>query len=319
MLPSADIAVASKLGFPATMVRTRAQEKAGDKGDQDVKATAKETPKKRPHSKTEAPNTSKKLGSSKKAKKETDDEPPAEKQPNSGAKKKDEDGKNKPADSKPEASSHPKIKSLIEKYGSIPLSDTELEDPMSPKPETILALLLNAIFSSARISHELAAKTIATAIKADYHKIDTLRKSSWDERTQVLTEGGYTRYREKTATALGELVQLIDEKYNGDLNNLLPGSRTDSSPSEIRTRLKEIKGLGDVGIDIFMDTAQAVWPCLAPFLDPRSAKTAGAIGIPGNAQTLWSTKDIDQDPGKMCSLASALTNVRLDKREKEFQ
>jgi len=225
------------------MVRTRAQEKAGDKGDQDVKATAKGTPKKRTHSKTEASNTSKKLGSSKKAKKETDDQPAADKQSKSGAKKKDEDAKNtKSADSKPEASSHPKIKSLIEKYGSIPLSDTELEDPMSPKPETILALLLNAMFSSARISHELAAKTIATAIKADYHKIDTLRKSSWDERTQVLTEGGYTRYREKTATALGELVQLIDEKYNGDLNNLLPGSRTDSSPSEIRTRLKERLG-----------------------------------------------------------------------------
>ena len=196
------------------MVRTRAQEKAGDKGDQDVKATAKGTPKKRTHSKTEASNTSKKLGSSKKAKKETDDQPAADKQSKSGAKKKDEDAKNtKSADSKPEASSHPKIKSLIEKYGSIPLSDTELEDPMSPKPETILALLLNAMFSSARISHELAAKTIATAIKADYHKIDTLRKSSWDERTQVLTEGGYTRYREKTATALGELVELIDEKY----------------------------------------------------------------------------------------------------------
>lgn len=106
---------------------------------------------------------------------------------------------------------------------------------------------------------------------------------------------------------------------DGDLDNLLPGSRTDSSPSEIRTRLKEIKGLGDVGIDIFMDTAQAVWPCLAPFLDPRSAKTAGAIGTPGDAQTLWTTKDIDQDPVKMCKLASALTNVRLDKREKEFQ
>jgi len=292
------------------MVRTRAQEKAGDKGvDQEVKATtAKESPKKRTHSKTEASNTSKKLDSNKKAKKETDDQPAVDKQNKSAASNKSG-----------AASSHPKIKSLIERYGSIPLSDTGLEDPMSPKPETILALLLNAMFSSARISHELAAKTIATAIKADYHKIDTLRKSSWDERTQVLTDGGYTRYREKTATALGELVELIDEKYNGDLNNLLPESRTDSSPSEIRTRLKEIKGLGDVGVDIFMDTAQAVWPCLAPFLDPRSAKTAIALGIPGDAQTLWSTNDIDRDPVKMCKLASALTNVRLDKREKEFQ
>ena len=43
--------------------------------------------------------------------------------------------------------------------------------------------------------------------------MNVLKKSSWEERTQVLTEGGYTRYREKTATALGELADLILEKY----------------------------------------------------------------------------------------------------------
>ncbi|KIV79953.1 hypothetical protein PV11_07492 [Exophiala sideris] len=296
------------------MVSTRAQTKGPSK-DQDIKTPAKELPKKRTHSKTETSNTSKKVASTKKAKKEAD-HPPSEQETKSEAEEKPSTSKSK---SKSGASTYPKLERLIEKYGAIPLSDTALEDPQSPKSETILALLLNALFSSARTSHELAAKTIATAIKADYHKIDTLRKSSWDERTQVLTDGGYTRYREKTATGLGELVELIDSKYEGDLNNLLPGSRTDSSSSDIRKRLKEIKGLGDVGIDIFMDTAQAVWPCLAPFLDPRSAKTADSLGLPSDAQTLWESKEIDQDPVRMCKLTSALTNVRLNKHEGEFK
>lgn len=112
---------------------------------------------------------------------------------------------------------------------------------------------------------------------------------------------------------------LTSNGADGDLNNLLPGPRTESSPSEIRQRLKEIKGLGDVGVDIFFDTAQTVWPCLAPFLDPRSAKTADALGLPSDAQALWASKEIDKDPVRMCRLASALTNVRLDKREGEFR
>jgi hypothetical protein len=50
--------------------------------------------------------------------------------------------------------------------------------------------------------------------------IQVLKKASWEEKTVVLTKGGYTRYREKTATALDELADLILEKYGGDLNNL---------------------------------------------------------------------------------------------------
>jgi len=72
-----------------------------------------------------------------------------------------------------------------------------------------------------------------------------------------------------------------------------------------------------VGADIFFDTAQGVWPCLAPFIDPRSSKTAAAIGIGSDVQVLW--KEVGQDPMQMCKLASALTYVRLEKKEAEFK
>jgi len=85
----------------------------------------------------------------------------------------------------------------------------------------------------------------------------------------------------------------------------------------IRKALKEIKGLGDVGVDIFMDTAQHVWDCLAPFVDPRSAKTADAVGVGSDVQALW--RAVGEDPAHMCKLAGALTNVRLNKLEGEFR
>jgi hypothetical protein len=40
-----------------------------------------------------------------------------------------------------------------------------------------------------------------------------LHESTWEQRTEVLTEGGYTHYREKTATAFGELAKLMEDKY----------------------------------------------------------------------------------------------------------
>ena len=81
--------------------------------------------------------------------------------------------------------------------------------------------------------------------------------------------------------------------------------------------IKGIKGIGNVGTDIFFDTAQGVWPCLAPFIDPRSLKTAGQCGLETDVARLW--QDVDKDAVKMCRLASALTTIRLEKREQDFQ
>lgn len=102
---------------------------------------------------------------------------------------------------------------------------------------------------------------------------------------------------------------------DGDLNNLL--KKTNSSPTQIRKLLQEIKGIGNVGTDIFFDTAQGVWPCIAPFIDPRSLKTAEQIGLGNSVKKIW--QDLGEDPVEMCKLSSALTTIRLEKKEKEFQ
>lgn len=81
--------------------------------------------------------------------------------------------------------------------------------------------------------------------------------------------------------------------------------------------VKQIKGIGNVGVDIFFDTAQAVWPVLAPFIDPRSLKTAEQCGIGSNIDRLW--EELGRDATQMCKLSSALTTIRLSKLENEFQ
>ncbi|KAI4262863.1 MAG: hypothetical protein L6R42_001970 [Xanthoria sp. 1 TBL-2021] len=203
---------------------------------------------------------------------------------------------------------------ILKKYGGLPLSDLGLPNPSSADRENVLALIYNAMLTSARISHELATKSVKCLIDAGYQDIDTLTRSTWEERTEVLTRGGYTRYREKTATALGDLAQLVEPKYDGDINNLL--SKADSDPTQLRGLVKEIKGIGNVGVDIFSDTAQDIWPCLAPFIDPRSMKTAKQCGLGDDMHAIW--ESVGKDKRKMCELATALTTVRLGKKEKEF-
>ena len=106
-----------------------------------------------------------------------------------------------------------KLDTLLSSYGVQPLQDTKLPNQNEPTPETILSLLYLAMLTSARISHELAYRSVQCLIEAGYQDIEVLRKSTWQERTEILTNGGYTRYREKTATALGELAELIEKKY----------------------------------------------------------------------------------------------------------
>lgn len=101
---------------------------------------------------------------------------------------------------------------------------------------------------------------------------------------------------------------------DGDLNNLLKSA--DSSPTKIRSLLQEIKGIGKVGVDIFHDAAQAAWPCLAPFIDPPSMETATKCGLSNNVKTLWDA--VGHDAVEMCKLSSALTMIRLDKKEVDF-
>ena len=114
---------------------------------------------------------------------------------------------------KPSAVDTSKLDALLSSYGAHPLQDTSLPKQNEPTPETVLALLYLSMLSSARISHELAYKSLQCLIEAGYHDIETLKKSTWQERTGVLTKGGYTRYREKTATALGELADFIEKEY----------------------------------------------------------------------------------------------------------
>lgn len=216
-----------------------------------------------------------------------------------------------------------KVNKLIDTYGaSLPLHDAGLPAPTEPSSATVLAHVFNALLSSTRISHDIAARAVRLLVQAGYHELPALKASTWQQRTEVLTEGGYAHYREKTATELGELAALIEDKYGGDASGLLPGD-DDVGPGRaapvgvLKRRLKQIKGLGDVGADIFVAEIQEVWPRLAPVLDRRSLKTAEEVGLGKDVEGLFEC--VGRDATRMARLNKALTTIRLEKRVGEFK
>ncbi len=99
----------------------------------------------------------------------------------------------------------------------------------------------------------------------------------------------------------------------GDLHTLI--ETTWKNRIRIRNTLKTLE-LGDTAIDAFFTTSQHLCPRFAPRIDPRDLKTAVQIGLGKDKYALW--KMIGADPESMVRLACALTDIRLEKKEKEW-
>lgn len=209
-----------------------------------------------------------------------------------------------------------KVQILLDKYGQRPLADVIREE--WPSSMVVMVHIMNALLSSTRISHNIAHRALKCLVDEEYHDLKVLESSSWQARTEVLTRGGYTHYRERTATFLGDLSELMHGEYDNDASKMLPSDvNGDDARRTLVDKLKAVKGLGPVGCDIFLGTIQGFYPHVAPFLDKRNCQTAEDIGLGGDAGELFDL--VGKDPDKMARLHEALTTVRLDKQEHKLQ
>jgi hypothetical protein len=107
------------------------------------------------------------------------------------------------------------VQMVADSYGYLPLSHTPMDEAMrmKPTPDTVLAMMIDALVKSRPISHQLAQSTVAGLVEDDYHNIDKLSATTWEERTDLLRQVGYNRYREQCATNLGGLSEFVLDKY----------------------------------------------------------------------------------------------------------
>ena len=101
---------------------------------------------------------------------------------------------------------------------------------------------------------------------------------------RTLNEAGYARFDERTATMLGDTCEILLDRYRGDLRRLR--EEAEREPKRERSLLKELKGIGDVGVDIFFREAQAAWDELRPFADRRALDAAKRLELGRDAEAL---------------------------------
>lgn len=204
------------------------------------------------------------------------------------------------------SSDRDRARAVIERHGRTYASDAGITLRDAPAP--LYQLLVLAMTLSARISGEVAVAAARELFRAGYRTPRKMADAGWQERVDALGRGHYRRYDERTATMLGDGANLVIDRWRGDLRRLHREAGGDVSA--LRSGLKAVPGIGDVGVDIFLREAQAVWPDLRPFADARALRGAEAAGLPPDAGRLARLVP-DED---FVRLVAGLVRLSLDRR-----
>jgi len=143
------------------------------------------------------------------------------------------------------------------------------------KPEDRFKWFLASILFAKRIGAETAKKTYLYFEQEELTSPDAILQAGWDRLVEVLDSGGYTRYDFSTATNLLGIAKTLSEKY-GSLERLHAES---SSPSDLENRLQEFKGVGPVGVNIFLRELRGIWEKAKPNPSSMAVVTAQKIGL----------------------------------------
>jgi hypothetical protein len=197
------------------------------------------------------------------------------------------------------------VQALLELHGQTYAEELGI-DLADPSPSDLFQLLCAAVLYSARIDASIATEAFKNLKRRRWRSARSLAGSSWEDRVEALNDAGYTRYQERTATMLGDLSEHFLERWGGDLRKLREEAEGD--PDRERKLLKEAKGLGDVGVDIFFREAQVAWDELMPFADGRALEAARRLKLAGEASALRKLADGTKD---FARLVAALVRTEL--------
>jgi hypothetical protein len=196
---------------------------------------------------------------------------------------------------------------LLDTYGTTYAREAGIEP--ADKPQPLYRMLVLSCLLSARISSDIAVRAARALGKAALRSPRRMRDAGWQRRVDALGEGGYRRYDERTATQLGEGAELVLREYGGDLRRMRAAA--DGDLAALRRMLREVPGLGPVGVDIFLREVQGVWPEVAPYLDKKAQDGARKAGLPANPGPLARiAEDVGADPAVF---AAALVRASLDR------
>lgn len=157
----------------------------------------------------------------------------------------------------------------------IPSYSDELGLDLS-KPEDRFKWFLASMLYAKRISSEIAKKTFQKLVENSLTSPDKLLDAGWDKIVETLDSGGYVRYDFSTATNLLEAVKLLKKRYSGSLEELHKQAK---DSEDLKERLLEFKGIGEVAVNIFLRELRDIWAKAKPEFSPKALNVAKKLGI----------------------------------------
>jgi len=175
------------------------------------------------------------------------------------------------------------LAALLNRYGQTYAAELGI-DIEKNTPSPLFMLLCTSLLYSARIRADAATQALKAMFAEGWTTPQKMADTTWEQRVKVLNANGYARYDESTSRMLGDTVELLLSEYDGDLRKLREAAERD--PSKERRLLKDFKGVGDVGVNIFFREAQLAWPELYPFADKASLNAAKRLGLGETTEAL---------------------------------
>lgn len=182
-------------------------------------------------------------------------------------------------------------------------------------PAPLFQWLIASLLFSTRIASDAAMRAAGALFDEGWRTAGKMAQTTWEERVRVLNRNGYARYDESTSRYIGSAVELLVERYHGDLRKLREAAGR--NPDTERKLLKEFKGIGDVGADIFFREVQTAWNEVYPFADRKALDAARELGLPTSADGLAELVDRRELPRLLSALVHASLANETDDIKRE--
>ena len=143
------------------------------------------------------------------------------------------------------------------------------------KPEGRFKWFLASILFAKRISSDIAKRTFRRFEENSLTSPKAILDAGWDKLVQVLDSGGYVRYDFSTASNLLAMSRDLLERY-GSLEEI--HARADG-PRQLEKMLMQFKGVGPVGVNIFLRELRGEWKKANPIPSKLALETARRLRI----------------------------------------
>ena len=195
------------------------------------------------------------------------------------------------------------VQRLLEVAGATYAAEAGIK--ISDKPMPLFQLLVLCMLASKPIDAAIAMGAARELFKAGLRTPKAVLASDRQTMIDAFGRAHYVRYDESSATRLTDMAERVRDEYSGDLRELADRSGHDVRAA--KRMLKEFKGIGDTGADIYLREVQDAWTWVRPYFDDRATAAAKQLGLPSQPEKLGALA-----PRSNAPLAAALVRVSLD-------